>query len=233
MESLLQLAGKHGLYVIEDTAQALGAEYTFSNNSLKKAGTMGTIGATSFFPSKNLGCFGDGGAVFTNDPELAEKMKMIANHGQRVKYHHDVIGINSRLDTIQAAILNVKLKYLDQYTQKRQQVAAYYDKSLAHIDFLETPYQAGNTTHVYHQYTLRIKNRSRDNFKQYLESNGVPTMIYYPLPLHFQTAYKRKGYEAGSFPMAEALSKSVISLPIHTEMTEEELDFVCQKIKNF
>lgn len=233
MEPILKVAGDHNLFVIEDTAQALGATYTFSSGEKKRAGTMGTIGTTSFFPSKNLGCFGDGGAIFTNEKTLAEKIKMIANHGQRIKYHHDHIGVNSRLDTIQAAVLNVKLKYLDDYARKRNEVAAFYDKALAKVAFLRTPYRAPYSTHVYHQYTLIVEGRDRNEFKSYLEANGIPTMIYYPVPLHLQKAYVRKGFGEGSFPVTEALSKTVISLPIHTEMKSEELEFITTVIGKF
>jgi dTDP-4-amino-4,6-dideoxygalactose transaminase len=194
---------------------------------------MGIIGTTSFFPSKNLGCFGDGGAIFTNDNALAQKIKMIANHGQKIKYHHDIIGVNSRLDTLQAAILNVKLKYLDGYTQTRNHAAEYYDKALSNITWLQTPVRANNSTHVYHQYTLKIKDRNRDELKQHLEKSGIPTMIYYPVPLHFQKAYIKAGFGEGSFPVTEMLSKTVISLPIHTEMKKEELEFICEKIRQF
>jgi UDP-2-acetamido-2-deoxy-ribo-hexuluronate aminotransferase len=233
MEPILEVAKRRNLFVIEDVAQALGADYTFSNGEVKKAGTMGTIGTTSFFPSKNLGCFGDGGAVFTNDKSLAEKIKMIANHGQQIKYQHDVIGINSRLDTLQAAILLVKIKYLNEYTRKRNEVASFYDSRLSSCSFIETPYRANNSTHVFHQYTLKVKDIDRDHFKKYLEGKEIPTMIYYPIPLHFQKAYKREGFREGSFPVTEQLSKTVISLPIHTEMTEEELTYICETIKEY
>jgi UDP-2-acetamido-2-deoxy-ribo-hexuluronate aminotransferase len=233
MEPILQLAGRHKLFVIEDAAQALSAEYTFSNEKKMKAGTMGIIGTTSFFPSKNLGCYGDGGAIFTKDKELAEKIKMIANHGQKVKYHHDVIGVNSRLDTLQAAILNVKLRYLEGYTKARQDVADFYDERLRTLSWLTTPFRVKNSTHVYHQYTLKIEDGRRDALKAFLEKNGIPSMIYYPVPLHQQKAYARNGFGEGSFPVTEKLSKSVISVPIHTEMKEEELDFICQTIKKF
>jgi UDP-2-acetamido-2-deoxy-ribo-hexuluronate aminotransferase len=232
MEPLLRFAEKHNLYVIEDTAQALGAEYTFSDGSVKKAGTMGTIGTTSFFPSKNLGCFGDGGAIFTNDALLADQLRMIANHGQRIKYHHDIIGVNSRLDTLQAAILNVKLKYLSDYAEKRKKVADYYDENLAN-DYIQTPLRVKNSTHVFHQYTLTVYCGKRDDFQKYLTSNGIPSMIYYPVPLHLQKAYKRPGFEEGSFPVTKRLSKSVISLPIHTEMDEDQLEFICKTINHF
>lgn len=231
MESILTLSEKHSLFVIEDTAQALGARYTFSNGDVRFAGTMGTIGTTSFFPSKNLGCFGDGGAIFTNEKTLAEKIKMIANHGQQKKYHHDSIGVNSRLDTLQAAVLEVKLKYLDEYSRRRNEAAAYYDSALGKVKGVQIPYRSSNSTHVFHQYTLKV--RRRDELKSYLEGQGIPSMIYYPVPLHLQKAYRRPGFEEGSFPVTESLSKSVISLPIHTEMGHEALDFICTKIIEF
>ncbi len=233
MESILTIAAKHKLVVIEDVAQALGAEFKFSNEEVKKAGTIGLIGTTSFFPSKNLGCYGDGGAIFTHDKELARKMRMIANHGQQIKYHHDVIGINSRLDTLQAAILLVKLNYLTDYTQRRNKVADFYDENLKDCQFIETPFRSPQSTHAYHQYTLKVKTIDRDHFKKYLESKGIPTMIYYPVPLHLQKAYKKDGFGEGSFPVTEKLSKTVISLPIHTEMTESELVYICEQIKAY
>ncbi|MBL6448341.1 DegT/DnrJ/EryC1/StrS family aminotransferase [Fulvivirga sp. 29W222] len=231
MEALLKISKKYELKVIEDTAQALGALYTFSDGTVKQAGTMGDIGTTSFFPSKNLGCFGDGGALMINDASLTEKSRMIANHGQQKKYHHDVIGVNSRLDTMQAAILNVKLKYLNDYTLKRQQAASYYNEKLSEVEFLNTPYVASNSTHVYHQYTLTTEGIDRDEFKKYLADHGIPSMIYYPVPLHHQKAYKHLSSE--SFSVAEALSKTVISLPIHTEMDHEIQDIIIDKIKSF
>ncbi len=233
MEPILALAKKHSVHVIEDVAQALGAVYTFSNGAKKRAGTMSTIGCTSFFPSKNLGCFGDGGAIFTQDSVLAEKIRMIANHGQKIKYHHDIIGVNSRLDTLQAAILDVKLKYLNDYEQRRNEVANFYDRELGGVSFLEVPVRAKNSTHVFHQYTIKTKGIERDQLKSYLESKGIPTMIYYPVPLHLQTAYARAEYPAGTFPITEQLSKTVLSLPIHTEMNEEQLLYICNTIKDF
>lgn len=233
MEPILEIAKKNNLFVIEDLAQALGADYTFKSGSVKRAGTMGTIGCTSFFPSKNLGCYGDGGALFTNDSLLAEKIRMIANHGQKVKYQHDIIGINSRLDTLQAAILNVKLKYLDEYTRKRNEAADFYDSHLSGLRFVDIPVRAKNSTHVFHQYTIKINGIDRDELKKYLEGKGVPSMIYYHIPLHLQKAYKRDGFGEGSFPVAERLSKTVLSLPIHTEMTEEELTYICDTIKSY
>ncbi|MFM8850707.1 MAG: DegT/DnrJ/EryC1/StrS family aminotransferase [Cytophagales bacterium] len=230
MEPLLELAKRHQLFVIEDAAQAIGAKYTFGNGSVKLAGTMGNVGTTSFFPSKNLGCYGDGGAIFTHDGALAEAMHMISTHGQKIKYHHDVVGINSRLDTLQAAILNVKLKFLEEYTNKRNEVAAYYDKALAACNFIERPARALNSTHAFHQYTLKTKGIDRDHFKKYLEDNGIPSMIYYPVPLHLQKAYRKPEFGVGSFPVTEHLSKVVISLPIHTEMTNEELAYICESI---
>ena len=231
MESVLKIAARHKLFVIEDAAQSLGAVYTFSDGTKKKAGTMGTIGTTSFFPSKNLGCYGDGGAIFTNGKSLAEKIKMMCNHGQSVKYYHDLIGVNSRLDTLQAAILLVKLKYLNEYESKRNEVASYYDKTLKGIPQIKTPSRVKNSTHVFHQYTLQVERR--DELKKYLEEKGVPTMIYYPVPLHLQKAYRREGFGEGSFPVTEKLSKIVISLPIHTEMKKEELEYITSQIKEF
>jgi len=233
MEPIMKIANQHKLHVIEDLAQAMGADYTYADGIVKRAGTMGIIGTTSFFPSKNLGCYGDGGAIFTIDQVLGEKIKMIANHGQKVKYQHDIIGVNSRLDTLQAAILLVKLKYLDEYTRKRNEAANYYDKNLSGVPFIETPFRAVNSTHVFHQYTIKIRTIDRNHFKKYLEDKGIPTMIYYHIPLHLQKAYRREGFNEGSFPVAERLSKTVLSLPIHTEMTEDELSYICQTIKEF
>lgn len=226
MESLLALAKKHKLHLIEDAAQSFGAEYFFSNGETARAGAMGTIGTTSFFPSKNLGCYGDGGAIFTQDAELGERMRMIANHGQRVKYHHDIIGINSRLDTLQAAILQVKIKYLDEYAAKRSAVADYYDKAFAGHEAIKTPVRSPKSTHVFHQYTIQVPERDREALRQHLQNQQIPTMIYYPVPLHLQKAYQRKGFGEGSFPITERLSKTVLSLPIHTEMTAEQLECI-------
>lgn len=232
MEQILRIASNHNLHVIEDAAQSLGAAYTFSDGKKETAGTMGTLGTTSFFPSKNLGCFGDGGAIFARDASLAEKCRMIANHGQRMKYHHDIVGVNSRLDTLQAAILSVKLKYLEEYKEKRNQVAGHYDQHLS-ANLLEIPARAKSSTHVFHQYTVKMKNSSRDEFREYLAGNGIPTMIYYPVPLHLQPAYKCHGHGEGSFPVTEKLSKTVISLPIHSEMENAELNYICDTINRF
>jgi dTDP-4-amino-4,6-dideoxygalactose transaminase len=233
METISEIAAKNKLYVIEDAAQALSADYIFKSGVKRKAGTLGTIGTTSFFPTKNLGCFGDGGAIFTNDEVLAEKIKMIANHGQKKKYYHDVVGVNSRLDTLQAAILQVKLRYLDEYSKKRMDVAAYYDRTLGKLPELEIPSRSPFSTHVFNQYTLKVKRGDRDSFKKFLNEQGVPTMIYYPLPLHLQQAYRRPDAGEGSFPVTEKLSNVVISLPIHTEMTHDQLEFICGKIKHY
>ena len=233
MEPLLAVAKEFGLHVIEDAAQSLGAVYTFSSGQKQSSGTMGVIGCTSFFPSKNLGCFGDGGAVFVNDSALADKIQMIASHGQRVKYQHDIIGINSRLDTLQAAVLSVKLKYLPEYERNRQLAAAYYDQALKEISWLTLPARMPYSTHVFHQYTVRVGGGKRDELKKYLERHGVPTMIYYPIPLHLQKAYRQPSAPEGTFPVTEQLSKEVLSLPIHTEMTEEQLSYICDCIKGF
>ena len=232
MEPLLRVAARHNLFVIEDAAQALGARYTFSDGTVRPAGTMGAVGTTSFFPSKNLGCYGDGGAIFTNDPVLGEQIRMLANHGQRIKYHHDIIGVNSRLDTLQAAILNVKLKHLSEYEAKRQAVAARYDGALVN-PLLQRPARAHNSTHVFHQYTVKVRDGKRDDFQKYLAHNQIPSIIYYPVPLHLQKAYRRTGSDEGSFPVTEMLSKSVISLPIHTEMDDDQLAFITRAINDF
>lgn len=237
MEPILAFAKEHNLYVIEDNAQAIGAEYTFSDGHKAKTGTMGTIGCTSFFPSKNLGCYGDGGAIFTNDEKLAERIHMIANHGQRVKYHHSVIGCNSRLDSIQAAILDVKLKHLDEYGKARYEAASYYTAKLKEFDpeekFFITPKELDKSTHVYHQYTLKIKNEKRDALRAYLGEQGIPSMIYYPLPLQEQEAFKPITRAAEDLEKSKACAYSVLSLPIHTEMTKDVQDAVINSIISF
>ncbi len=233
MEPILRLAKDHNLSVIEDAAQSLSAEYIFNTGVKMMSGTMGTIGTTSFFPSKNLGCFGDGGALFTNDETLAEKIRMVANHGQKIKYFHEVVGVNSRLDTLQAAILKVKIKYVEEYNTKRRAVASYYDQALASVARLAIPIRMPYSTHVFNQYTLRVKDGDRDDFKKYLAENGIPSMIYYPVPLHLQKAYRKPGFAEGAFPVAENLAKVVISLPIHTEMSSSHLEFICGKVKQY
>ena len=237
MEPILALAKEHNLYVIEDNARAIGAEYTFSDGHKAKTGTMGTIGCTSFFPSKNLGCYGDGGAIFTNDDALAERIHMIANHGQRVKYHHAVIGCNSRLDSIQAAVLDVKLRHLDEYCKARYEAASYYTKQLKAYDpeekFFITPKELPNSTHVFHQYTLKIKNSKRDELKKFLAEQGVPSMIYYPVPLQEQEAFKPITRAGESLENARECAYSVLSLPIHTEMTWSMQDVIINAVKQF
>lgn len=233
MEAILEIAKKYDLYVIEDTAQAIGADYTFSDGRTQKAGTIGTIGCTSFFPSKNLGCYGDGGALFTNDDELAERIKMIANHGMKVRYHHDILGVNSRLDTIQAAILSVKLKYLDQYEKARQKAAATYNKALQNIEDLVLPKQETYSTHVYHQYTLKVKNGKRDELKAFLEQNNIPAMIYYPVPLHKQRAFLPIARQGGTLNVSETLAEQVLSLPMHTELDDEQQQYIISKVQEF
>ena len=230
MEPLLALAREHNLFVVEDTAQAIGARYTFSDGTTAQAGTMGEIGCTSFFPSKNLGCYGDGGALFTNDDELARKIRTIANHGMTVRYHHDMIGVNSRLDTIQAAILDTKLPHLDEYIAARQRAAAYYDRAFAGCDRILVPERNAHSTHVFHQYTLRIVGADRDAVRQALTEAGVPAMIYYPIPLHLQKAYQDPRYKAGDFPVAERLAGCVLSLPMHTELDDEQLAYITDHV---
>lgn len=233
MEKIMEFAGKHSLFVIEDNAQAIGSDYTFSDGTLKKTGTIGHIGCTSFFPSKNLGCYGDGGAIMTNDDQLAAKIRMIANHGQEKKYYHKVLGCNSRLDTLQAAVLNVKLQYLDSYSEARNKMAGYYDKHLTGTEGLEIPARSDNSTHVFHQYTLKVKNGKRDALQKYLSEKNIPSMIYYPLPLYKQEAFTQYVTSHFSLPVTEMLCQEVISLPIHTEFNQEVSDFVISEIKNF
>lgn len=234
LEPLLNLAKKYGLKIIEDNAQAIGAEYYFADGTSKKSGTVGDAGTFSFFPSKNLGCFGDGGAVIFKDEETTGLCQSIANHGQKVKYYHERVGINSRLDTLQAAILEVKLKYLENYIFKRQQVAAYYDTVLDEVENIEIPYRDPQSTHVFHQYTIKVKNGERDELKAFLQEKGIPSMIYYPLPLHKQEAYKQDEFKGeGHFPIAEELCKEVLSLPIHTEMKESELEYITESVKSY
>ena len=233
MEPIMQLAKKHNLFVVEDNAQAIGAEYTFSDGTSAKTGTIGHIGSTSFFPSKNLGCYGDGGALMTNDDDIAQKMRMIANHGQEKKYYHKVLGCNSRLDTIQAAILNIKLQHLDEYSAARNKMASYYDDAFSTIQELEAPSRQYNSTHVFHQYTMKVKNGKRNELQQYLLELGIPSMIYYPLPLYKQEAFQQ--FVSTDFALAttEQLCDEVLSLPIHTEMNSDEMNFVCTCIQSF
>jgi len=233
MEKVLEIARKHQLFVIEDTAQAIGANYTMQDGSTHKAGTMGDIGCTSFFPSKNLGCYGDGGALYTNNDELAANIRMIANHGQSVQYVHDSIGVNSRLDNIQAAILRIKLRHLDEYAAARNRAANYYDKALNGVQGIKTPARAKGTTHVFHQYTLQLNGHDRTALREFLAQKGIPAMIYYPIPLHLQKAYKDSRYKEGDFPVTEKLCASVISLPMHTELDESTQEFIVNAVKEF
>ncbi|MBN8703747.1 MAG: DegT/DnrJ/EryC1/StrS family aminotransferase [Bacteroidetes bacterium] len=233
MEPLMELAKKHNLYVIEDVAQAIGADYSFKNGTKQKAGTIGTVGCTSFFPSKNLGCYGDGGAMYTNDEALAQKIRMIANHGQSVQYVHDSIGVNSRLDSIQAAILRIKLRDLNNYAAARNKAANYYDKAFANNPKLTTPARAKNSNHVFHQYTLVLNGVDRTKLKDFLASKDIPAMIYYPIPLHMQKAYKNERYKQGDFPVTEKLCASVLSLPMHTELDEETLKYITETVLQF
>jgi dTDP-4-amino-4,6-dideoxygalactose transaminase len=233
MEAILQVATEHNLYVVEDNAQAIGASYTFSNGKSYKTGTMGTIGTTSFFPSKNLGCYGDGGALFTNDDDLAYRLKGIVNHGMYKRYYHDEIGVNSRLDGLQAAVLRVKLPFLDDYNKARQKAADIYDELLKDFKQIDTPYRTVNNTHVFHQYTLVIKNNKRDALAEYLKENGIPFGIYYPVPLHLQKAYKNNRFPDSFYPVTMQLVKDVISLPMHTELEREQQEYIVEKIIKF
>lgn len=226
MEALLQISKEYNIPLIEDTAQAIGGHYTFTDGKTAKTGTMGTIGTTSFFPSKNLGCYGDGGAMFTNDDALAEKLQMIANHGQKVRYYHEMVGCNSRLDTIQAAILRVKLPHLDEYCDARRAAADYYDKAFAGHQNITTPFRAAYSHHVFHQYTIKLKDVSRDEVVKALSERGIPSMIYYPVPSHKQNMLKEFGGADFQLPVTDLLQECVISLPIHTELTNEELEFI-------
>jgi UDP-2-acetamido-2-deoxy-ribo-hexuluronate aminotransferase len=233
MEPIINLAKSNGIAIVEDTAQAIGANYTFTDGSIKKAGCMGDIGTTSFFPSKNLGCFGDGGALYTDNLDLAEKVRMIANHGQAVQYIHDVIGVNSRLDGLQAGILRVKLRELDDFAKRRNAVADFYDNALVGISGLEIPFRQPNSTHVFHQYTLKVKDDKRDALKKFLQGKDIPSMVYYPMPLHHQKAYKDIGKIIGNLDISTQLCKEVLSLPIHTEMEVEQLEYITENVRKF
>jgi len=233
MENIMKLAKKHNIFVLEDNCQAIGSDVHFSDGTSKKSGTIGHIGCTSFFPSKNLGCYGDGGAIFTNDDALAKDMKSIVNHGMVVKYYHDKIGVNSRLDTIQAAILDVKLRHLDEFSKSRRKAAEFYNAKLGSHPKLKIPYQNSHSTHVFHQYTLIAVGFNRDELISYLQTKDIPAMIYYPVPLHLQVAYEHLGYKKGDLPITEELSKNVFSLPMHTELTEDELTYICNSVLEF
>jgi UDP-2-acetamido-2-deoxy-ribo-hexuluronate aminotransferase len=233
MEAIMEIAKEHNLFVIEDTAQAIGAEYTFSDGTIKKVGTIGDIGTTSFFPSKNLGCFGDGGAIFTNNDELDAKIRIVANHGQSKQYYHDSVGVNSRLDSIQAAILRKKLPHLNTYNAARKKAADYYTKAFNEVNWLQPPVLDDKSTHVFHQYTLKTNGIDRLELRDFLMRKGVPAMIYYPVPLHLQKAYLDERYKNGDFPVTEKLCETVISLPMHTELTNEIQDFIIETVKSF
>lgn len=233
MEELLALAQENDIHVVEDTAQAIGSNYTFSDGRTAKAGTMGHIGCTSFFPSKNLGCFGDGGAIFTNDDELGKTIKMVANHGQSKRYYHDLIGVNSRLDSIQAAILRIKLRHLDLYLQNRNEAAAYYNQAFASTDKITTPVTAPYSDHGFHQYTMKLHNVDRDGLVEHLSAKGIPSNIYYPVPIHLQKGYTDYGFDHGNLQLTEDLCAQVFSLPIHTELDEEQLAFISSSVLEF
>ncbi|QNR23099.1 DegT/DnrJ/EryC1/StrS family aminotransferase [Croceimicrobium hydrocarbonivorans] len=234
LETIMQIAKEHNLYVVEDTAQAIGSSYYFENGSSAKAGTIGDIGTTSFFPSKNLGCFGDGGAIFTNDDDLASKIRIIANHGQTVRYYHDMIGVNSRLDSIQAAILRCKLPHLDEYIKARQAVADYYDQAFANTPELKTPVRDSKSEHVFHQYTLQLaEGIDRNKLVEYLQTKDIPAMIYYPVALHMQKAYQDERYQKDDFPITNRLVSRVFSLPMHTELEKDQLEHITSEVLNF
>jgi dTDP-4-amino-4,6-dideoxygalactose transaminase len=232
VDEIMTIADRHHLIVIEDNAQAIGGDY-YSKNGKKKTGTIGHIGTTSFFPSKNLGAYGDGGAIFTNDDSLADKMKMIANHGQRKRYYYEMVGCNSRLDTVQAAVLNIKLKYLDEYIKARQSVAEFYDKAFAGNSKITTPYRASYCSHVFHQYTLVLNDVNRDGLNAFLAEQKIPSMIYYPVPGHHQQMFAHYDTAKVSLPVTDWLTERVISLPIHTEMDHEQLNFITSKVLEY
>ena len=233
MEALMEIAKKHNLFVIEDNAQAIGCDYLFKDGSKQKVGTIGTVGCTSFFPAKNLGCYGDGGAIFTNDDELAIKLRQTANHGQSRQYIHDRVGVNSRLDSIQAAILRIKLRHLDTYSAERNKAASYYDNAFGAHKKVKIPKRATYSNHVFHQYTLQLNNVNREEIIAFLREKEVPAMIYYPIPLHMQEAYTDSRYKKDDFPVTEKLCATVISLPMQTELSEEQLKYITDSVLDF
>lgn len=233
MEAMLEIAAEHNLFIIEDACQAIGADYIFADGTQKKAGTIGHVGCTSFFPSKNLGCYGDGGAIFTNDDELAKQLRVVVNHGMTVRYYHDFIGVNSRLDSIQAAILKVKLARLDEYAAARNRAADFYDNAFSNIPMLKIPGRFERSTHVFHQYTLVTNGIDREALQEFLTKKEVPAMIYYPVPLHLQKAYLDPRYKEGDFPVTEQLCRTVISLPMHTELDDEQLAYITDSVLEF
>jgi dTDP-4-amino-4,6-dideoxygalactose transaminase len=233
MDAVMDLAKKHNLYVVEDTAQAIGAKYTSKDGSVTSAGCIGDIGTTSFFPSKNLGCFGDGGAIFTNNDELALVLRSIVNHGMGKRYYYDRVGVNSRLDSMQAAILRIKLRQLDSYIENRQRAAKYYSDFFSQLEGVEVPTIKAYSTHVFHQYTLKIKGINQYEAQAFMNEKGIPMMIYYPMPLHTQKAYDADKYNDADFPVTNELCKSVVSLPMHTELDDEQLAYITSSLKEF
>jgi dTDP-4-amino-4,6-dideoxygalactose transaminase len=233
MEAIMEIAKEHNLFVIEDTAQGIGAKYTFDDGNIKSAGTIGNVGTTSFFPSKNLGCYGDGGALFTNDDELATKLRSIVNHGMGKRYHYERLGVNSRLDSIQAAVLRIKLRHLDSYIANRQKAAKYYSDFFDTINNIQVPKIDDKSTHVFHQYTLKIDNIDQFKLQDFMKEKGIPAMIYYPLPLHTQNAYDANRFDDKDFPVTNSLCKCVISLPMHTELDEEQLNYICRGLEEY
>lgn len=233
MESIMDIAEKNNLHIIEDACQSTGSDYIFADGSKKKSGTMGHVGCTSFFPSKNLGCYGDGGAIFTNDDELAAQIRVVVNHGMNKRYVHDYVGVNSRLDSIQAVVLDAKLKRLDEYNDARRKAADFYDNAFANNPKLKTPVRYEKSTHIFHQYTLVLKDIDRNGLQEHLQSKSIPAPIYYPVPLHMQKAYQDSRYKKGDFPVTEALSESVISLPMHTELDTEQLEYITSSLLEF
>jgi len=233
MDEIMDIAKEYNLFVIEDNAQAIGATYTFKNGAKKKAGTIGHVGCTSFFPSKNLGAYGDGGAVFTDNDELADQLRVVVNHGMKVRYYHDYIGVNSRLDSIQAAVLKVKLPHLDEFAKARNFAANYYNKAFENCEKIITPVTAEFTDHVFHQYTIKLIDVDRDGLMKHLQEKGIACAVYYPVPLHMQKAYQDPRYKKGDFPVTEKLSEQVMSLPMHTEFTEEQLHYVTHSVLEF
>ena len=230
MDAIMDIAREYNLYVVEDACQAIGAKFTSTDGNVRQAGTIGHIGCTSFFPSKNLGCYGDGGAIMTNDDVLADKMRAIANHGMVIRYHHDEVGVNSRLDSIQAAVLDVKLPHLNDYIASRQRAAEYYDKAFTGHPNILIPARNAQSSHVFHQYTLRLIDINRNALQEALAALGIPSMIYYPIPLHMQKAYQDPRYQEGDFPVAERLASCVLSLPMHTELDDEQLAYITNSL---
>lgn len=233
MEEIMAIANEYNIPVVEDTAQAIGADFIYKDGTKKKAGTIGTFGATSFFPSKNLGCYGDGGALFTNEDSLAEKAKMVASHGAAKRYYHDIVGINSRLDTIQAAVLNIKLPHLDTYIEERTRAANFYDNAFANNPHIKTPFRANYSKHVFHQYTIQLEGVDRNGLREYLQSKGIPSMLYYPVPAHAQKMFESYGTADAHLPNTNWLTSRVLSLPMHTELDEEQLDYITSTILEY